>query len=295
MQGLRLALVSEKALLCEYDDLNSDNGILLNFLRNKQVEASVQVWDDERVDWTQFDLIIMKTPWDYVQKIDTFNSWLDKLEHLNVRVLNPIKTIRWNSNKIYLQELQRNKVTIVPTIWFEKTDSLDLANIFDHFNAERIIIKPWISSTARHTYLLTREEATSKTDELKELLKVEALMAQPFLKEVQSVGEYSVLFFNGKYSHTVLKTPKKGDFRVQYDYGGIINQVEPPKKLLASAQAIVDKFAKGCLYTRVDGLNVNDEFTLMEFELIEPNLFLDKSEGSYERYYEAIHALLQKE
>lgn len=250
------------------------------------------VWDDDQVDWSQFDLIVMKTPWDYVVKIDAFNAWLNKLEKLNVRVLNPIDFMRWNSNKIYLKELEQNRVTIVPTIWFDKTDTMDLLQVFEHFNTDRIIVKPWISSTARNTYLLTRKDAIEKNEEIQNLLKNAALMAQPFLQEVQEVGEYSLLFFGGKYSHSVLKTPKAGDFRVQYDYGSTINGVQPPQHVIDSAQIAVDKFAKGCLYTRVDGLNVKGQFTIMEFEAIEPNLYLDKSEGSYQRYYEAMEALV---
>jgi len=292
MQGLRLALITQDILLPEYSDPKSDNCILLNFLRSKQVDASVQVWTDESIDWSQFDVVILKTPWDYVEKIDAFNIWLDKVTQLNVRILNPLDSIRWNANKLYLKDLENLNVAIPTTLWYDTNDTINLAEIFDKLNTEKIIIKPWVSSTAHNTHAITRDQAAKKEDEIKELLKRKALMAQPFLTEVQTIGEYSLLFFNGKYSHAVLKVPKSGDFRVQYDYGGIINGVKPPRHLISAAQYIVDNFAKNCLYTRVDGLNVYGKLTIMELEMIEPNLYLDKDEGSYQRYYEAIETLM---
>lgn len=120
------------------------------------------------------------------------------------------------------------------------------------------------------------------------LLVQEDFIVQPFLTEIERDGEWSFLFFNGKFSHALLKKPKSGNFRVQHSFGGTIHSQVPQTHLLESTQQYVDLFAKDCLYARVDGAVINNEFVLMELELIEPFLFLDTDTNSYNNYHEAL-------
>ena len=114
------------------------------------------------------------------------------------------------------------------------------------------------------------------------------------MKEIQTKGEWALLFFNGKYSHSALKTAKANDFRVQHVHGGSIHSIDAPANLVATAQTIVDKFAQGCLYTRVDGLEIDGEFILMELEALEPHLFLMQNDNAMEMYYQGLLSFLEK-
>jgi len=112
------------------------------------------------------------------------------------------------------------------------------------------------------------------------------------MEEVQD-GEWSFVFFNNTYSHTIIKKPKAGDFRVQQIYGGSIMPVDPPPSYIESAATYLEQFAKHALYARVDGLMVKGRFMLMELELIEPFLYLSYSEGAVERYHKALEEQLE--
>lgn len=273
---------------------DAENSKLYDLLKEKGLNISFQIWDDPAVDWSRFDLIVLKSPWDYFDKIDAFYAWLDKLESLNVRVLNPVEIVRWNADKRYLLDLQEQGVKVVPTEWLEQGDTFEAARLFKKLGAEKVIVKPAVSGGAKNTFAMTLTEAEAKAASINELLQQESFLAQPFLEEIKTKGEWSFLFFNGKYSHTVLKTAKPGDFRVQHFFGGTVHTPEPPLALLEAAQQIVDKHAQGCLYARVDGVERNGELALMELELIEPFLFTDMSEGALQRYYEALLVQLQE-
>ena len=293
MQGQKIAFASDKATVPEYDDIKTENGKLMAYLREKGFEPSCQVWDNDKVNWADFDAVIIKTPWDYHNRILEFQAWLEKLEKVGAYVLNPVEMIRWNSDKIYLKEMEEKGVRIAPTLWLGQGEKFDVEKIFAELKTEKIIIKPRVSASANHTYALTKEEAMKKKENIERLLQENCFMAQPFLKEVQTKGEWSLLFFNGKYSHSILKTPKSSDFRVQLSYGGTVHKLEAPVSLVETAQRIVDGFGKGCLYVRVDGLEVDGELVLMEFEAIEPYLFLLQSESGVELYFEALVGCLE--
>ncbi|WP_439881592.1 ATP-grasp domain-containing protein [Pontibacter sp. MBLB2868] len=290
----------QQVALITYQNTGSFSGIsdeendnLFRYLTEKGLPVSYQIWDDPAVDWSQFDLVLLKSPWDYFDKIDAFYAWLDKLEQLNCQVLNPVKTVRWNADKRYLKDVQERGLKIVPTVWLEKGQTFDATEAFDILGTEKIILKPSVSGGAKNTFALTREDAAASAASINALLQEEAFLVQPFVEEIKTKGEWSFLFFNGEYSHTILKTAKPGDFRVQHFFGGTIHTPEPPAALLETAHNIVDNFASDCLYARVDGVEINGELYLMELELIEPFLFMAMSEGSLERYYQAVMDHLQ--
>jgi len=294
MNTQQIALVTYKDAGKYTGVSEEENTRLHEFLTQKGLQVTLEVWDDPAVDWGKYDLVLLKSPWDYFDKIEAFYTWLSKLEALEVRLLNPIETVRWNSNKHYLVELQEKGEQVVPTVWLEQGTQLQVEELFAQLQAEKLIVKPAVSGGAKNTFALTQEEAQAQAESINSLLQQESFLAQPFLPEIQSQGEWSFLFFNGLYSHAVLKAAKAGDFRVQHFFGGTVHTPEPPAHLLEAAHNLVDKYAQGCLYARVDGVELNGELVLMELELIEPFLFMATSEGAIERYYEALMEQLQQ-
>ena len=295
MNTQQIALVTYKDAGKYTGVSEEENARLHQFLTQKGLQVTLEVWDDPAVDWGKYELVLLKSPWDYFDKIDTFYTWLNRLEELQVRVLNPISIVRWNADKRYLVELQEKGERVVPTLWLEQGSRLDVASVFERLQSDKIIVKPAVSGGAKNTFALTPQEAEARAESINSLLQQESFLAQPFIPEIQSKGEWSFLFFNGEYSHAVLKTAKAGDFRVQHFFGGTIHTPEPPAHLLEAAHNLVDKYAQGCLYARVDGIERAGELVLMELELIEPFLFMATSEGAIERYYDALAAQLQEQ
>ncbi|KAA9346089.1 ATP-grasp domain-containing protein [Adhaeribacter soli] len=295
MQRLKIALVT-------YNDKGNfpgegslEDNRLHQFLLSKDLEVNFEIWDDPDVNWKKYDAILLKSPWDYFDHIQEFNRWLDKLESQHLRVLNPIKTVRWNSDKRYLLDLEKSGFPIVPTRILETPDDLNIYELYEKWQTETIIIKPVISGGAKNTFSISKAEAATIEPKIKFLLAKEAFLAQPFVPEIQTEGEWSLIFFNGRFSHCVLKVPKSGDFRVQHYFGGAIIPSDPPETVLKTAQKLVQEFANDCLYARVDGVKVKDEFQLMELELIEPLLYLQQHQELYENYYQALMEMLSQE
>ncbi|GAA4469618.1 hypothetical protein GCM10023189_56900 [Nibrella saemangeumensis] len=264
---------------------------LFQFLKQKGLDIHFMLWTDPLADWSHFDLALLKAPWDYFEKIDLFYAWLEELKQKNVPLLNPYEVVRWNSDKHYLRDIAAAGLPVTPTLFVEKGHKADLAAYFDQFNSVKLIVKPCISAGSKNTYAITPEQLTEFTPKLNGLLQQESFMVQPFLPQIQEEGEWSLLFFNGRFSHAVLKKAKAGDFRVQHYLGGTIHPQPPSAELIQHAEAYVHRFAKDCLYARVDGTLVDGQFVLMELELIEPFLFLFTDLNSYERYFKALQQL----
>jgi glutathione synthase/RimK-type ligase-like ATP-grasp enzyme len=268
--------------------VGNEDDLLINYLQSKGLTIEKAIWNNPKVNWNKYDFALIKSPWDYFNLIDDFYEWLTKMEGERLRFLNPIITVKWNADKHYLKDIENGGLKIAPCIFLEKGKSVNLIDYFTKLGAEKLIVKPAVSGGSKNTFKITVENVGEVSQQLQVLLEVEDFIVQPFLKEIEDDGEWSFLFFGGKFSHALIKKAKEGDFRVQHVFGGSIHPQQPPKELIGKAQLYVDQFAKGCLYARVDGVMVNQQFLLMELELIEPFLFLETNIESLENYYQAL-------
>lgn len=269
-----------------------EDAILLSFLKKKGLNIHEEIWTDEQVTWENYTHLLIKSPWDYFDKYEQWTQWLNHIKSLNLIVINPLKTIEWNSDKHYLKEIENDGLKTTPTQFIEKGASSDIKTFFDFFATPELVVKPSVSGGSKNTMRFNAENVAEIQELLNGFLKQEAYMVQPFIEEIANEGEWSFLFFNGKFSHSLIKKAKAGDFRVQHYLGGTIHPQIPSKQQIEAIQPYVYQFAKGCLYARVDGFYRNGEFYLMELELIEPFLFLFTEPQSYENYYQALIKLL---
>jgi glutathione synthase/RimK-type ligase-like ATP-grasp enzyme len=244
------------------------------------------------VDWSRFTHVLIKSTWDYFDYYPEFLVWLDKLEALGTSVLNPVATLRWNSSKNYLLELKAKGYPCVAGQILPKGTATTLESLHDALGFETLVVKPLVSGGAKNTLKITRGAGKELEDKIASLLQEEDFLVQPYIPEIVAVGEYSLIFFNGVFSHAVLKSPAVDDFRVQHYYGGTIQEITPDSKMLASAEVLVADFAKNSLYARVDGVLIDGVFHLMELELIEPYLFLGLSEKAIPNYKAALQKRL---
>lgn len=270
------------ATCAELPQLAADDQLLQAALTRRGHQANAAVWDDPAVDWASYDAVIVRSCWDYHRRPDDFLVWIDRLDELGVHLWNPPALLRWNIDKGYLLELKARGVPVVPTVYLERGSPADLAALMNTHGWVEAVVKPAVGATSFHTWRTSAPTAAADQGRLAALLATRALLVQPLMPQIAE-GEWSLLFFGGAWSHTVLKRPAPGDFRSQDDFGGTAERREPPPGVAAQARAILATLHEPWLYARVDGLLVNGVFTLMELELIEPSLFLGLAPGAADR------------
>jgi glutathione synthase/RimK-type ligase-like ATP-grasp enzyme len=275
----------------ELSDLTTDDKLFVNILKDRGIDAVPAVWDSD-ANWESFDLIIIRSCWDYVQKLDKFLLWLNTLEQKKLFVQNTIKTIKGNIDKNYLNILKEKGVNIIPTVFVEKSQEVNLSEIMQFHHWEKVVIKPCISATGYNTFLIDKNEMSLGQSNIKQIQQESGLLIQQFINEINFVGEWSFIFFNGKYSHSVIKKTAEKDFRVQEKFGGKTEKVIPPDFLIEQAKEIIGKTTDNCLYTRVDGVESKGKLLLMELELVEPCLYLEHDENAAERFASEIISIL---
>lgn len=270
---------------------NDEDADLLKFLTEKGLHVVPTIWNDETVDWSSFNVAIIKSPWDYHNHLSEFLNWLYDLEKLNVKVLNPVEIIQWNSDKKYLKDIAKNGLPVIESEYLDQGSTFDDNRFFDLFDTDQLVVKPCVSAGSQNTLTVNKSNLKERTEEIEQLLKSEDYIVQPFVEEIKN-GEWSFLFFNGQYSHCSLKTPKKDDFRVQHYHGGTISYPTPNPLHIEQAGIYLKSLPQSTLYARVDGVLVNNSFKLMELELIEPYLFLNGDKNLLENYYRALMDLI---
>ncbi|MFV8357561.1 ATP-grasp domain-containing protein [Flavobacterium sp. XS1P32] len=280
-------------LTCEkLPDLNPEDQNIITELAKHNIDAKATIWDDKTVNWTDFDYLIFRNTWDYFEKETEFKIWLDQIEKLGIKTLNPIAIIQQNIHKFYLRDLQKLGVTILPTVFIDKTNHLNLTEVIpSHW--KRAVIKPAFSAGSYLTEVFNVSEIQTINEKYISIAAEKELLLQEFMPEIQTIGETSFIFFDKKFSHAVNKKPVDGDFRVQSLFGGQYTLVQPTTTLIEKAQKIVNTFPDHLLYARVDGIIINSELHLMEIECIEPDLYFNLSEIALERFVNAIVELIQ--
>ena len=273
-------------------DLTPDDQLAAAALESADVRVDAVLWDEAGADWAAYDAVVLRSTWDYFQREDEFRAWLDQLDQQGAQVLNPLKIIWWNLDKHYLQDLAAAGVQITPTVWLPLGARAKLADLLAQKNWSKAVLKPTLSAGADETFVVTLETAAADQAKLDDLLTRKHAMVQPFMEEIEDEGEWSLIFFDGQYSHAALKRPANGDFRVQPHLGGSDQPATPPDWMRAQAQSIVEQVDGPPLYARVDGVAQGESLVLMELELVEPALFFSAAEGAAQRFAQALVAQL---
>lgn len=250
-------------------------------------------WRRTGVDWKAFDAVVIRSTWDYTKAPEEFLAALAAIDQSGVKLFNRLELVRWNVPKTYLGDLARRGVPIVPTVWRGRLRRGELIEVLTELGAADAVVKPVIGAGAVGAFRLNRQLLDDQSDAVNQIENYYArreMMAQPFLTAIDSEGEYSLFYFNGNFSHAVLKTPCPGDFRVQEEHGGIIRPVEPTADLRIAGDQALQAIGQPPLYARADLVrsNAGAGFWLMELELIEPSLYLRMDEHAPARFAEAI-------
>lgn len=261
------------ATCATYADLKVDDELLRVALEERGCEAESVVWDQLGTEWSQFDLCLVRSTWDYDEKHGEFLDWTRRVEAAT-GLRNPAKLIAWNSDKSYLRGLGERGVRTVPTVWVGKDSRLDLERILAGTGWEEAVVKPVVDLGARN---LQRVRAGDGSAALESILQRHDAMVQPFLPAAEERGELSLIYIEGELSHAVRKRPAAGDFRVQSIWGGTVSREEPAAAEVELAEEVMALFRELPLYARVDLVaGPTEEPCLIELELIEPNLYLSE-------------------
>ncbi|MBI9115079.1 hypothetical protein JAV76_08660 [Sanguibacter sp. YZGR15] len=283
-------------------DLDPDDAPLVEALAERGVEATAAVWDDPDVDWTSFNLVVVRSTWDYSARQDEFISWARSVP----RLANDAEVIAWNTDKYYLKTMGEMGVPIVRTLWLDPDRHLTSQAIHTRLPAHGdYVIKPTVSAGARDTARYQENTAQARGEAIlhaRELLRSgRHVMVQPYLNQVDVAGETALIFVDGEFSHAVRKSamlsrghrPTQGLYQEE-----VMRTVEATEAELAladraleAARTVLGGAADQMLFARVDMLPGDDgEPILLELELTEPSLFFAKSPGALDRFADALVA-----
>ena len=268
----------------ELRELTPDDRSLIPVLAARGIAVVSVVWTEPLSPGV--DALVLRSTWDYHLRLPEFLAWVDAVEAAGIPLLNPPGTIRWNVDKKYLLEVEARGVAIVPTRHAARGSGVGLPALLRDVGWTEAVVKPSVSGGAFETWRAGPSEADAVRF-ARQLERMDCLV-QPFVPELVSEGEWSLLFFGGAYSHAVVKRPGRGDFRVQEEFGGIAARAEAPRAVVEAAARALEASGQDTFYARVDGVVRGGRLEVMELELVEPSLFLEPRSGAAERFADAL-------
>ena len=275
----------------ELPGLDDDSALALPELAAREIDVRPAVWTDPGVDWAGFDAVVVRSVWDYFHHPEAFDRWVERVA-TTTPMWNPAAVLRWNAHKSYLADLAERGVPLVDTRVLAERSDVDLPRLLDEHGWDDAIFKPAVAGGALGLHRIRgADEARLAQPAIDGLLAAGDVLVQPFLPSIVEEGEVSLLYFGGRLSHTVRKQAKPGDIRVQPEYGGAQELVDPEPEALDIARQVLDAVEADLLYARVDLVRGGDgTLRLIELEVIEPRLFLQLEPAAAGRYADAVAA-----
>jgi len=229
---------------------------------------------------------VLRSPWDYVDHYVEFLGWAEHVSAAS-RLWNPFALVRWNTHKAYLLDLQARGAPIVPTVMLLGGSAASLDGICDARGWNSMVVKPAVSSGAKGARRADVGDPAAQ-DHLDVLLADGDALVQEYVPTVATDGEWSVVLIEGDVSHSLWKRPAVGDYRVQEEWGGSTERIEPDASLVELATRVCEVMPTPPLYARVDVVLVGGQYHLMEVEVTEPSLWLQLAPDTTRRLAAAI-------
>jgi glutathione synthase/RimK-type ligase-like ATP-grasp enzyme len=268
--------------------VSESDGFVARALERRGATVTPRAWNDAAARFDGFDAVVFRSNWDYHHAPDDFLAWLARWEAAGVRFWNPPDLVRWNLSKRYLGDLERAGVRVVPTAYLDGDEPGALPALLSARGWETAVVKPVLSASAHDTVLVGPEEASAVGKTIAAGGIRRPVMVQPFVEEIRTEGEWSLVFIDGIFTHAALKRPSPGDFRVQPSFGGSSTAERPGAALIAAGRRALDALPLPPLYVRVDGVETARGFVVMEVEAHEPGLFFTLAPQAAETFAEAI-------
>jgi glutathione synthase/RimK-type ligase-like ATP-grasp enzyme len=292
---LKVALVTARPAR----GLDEDEPLLNLAFQKAGCEVGIAEWDDPKVDWGSFDVALLRSAWDYCERIGEFLAWVERASRVT-HVLNPLPLVRWNTDKHYLAHLASAGAAVVPSTFIEPGEdpAAVLRRFLESHPQAELVVKPAIGAGSRDTQRHLRSEFDAAVAHARRLLEAKrSVLVQPYLGRVDKDGETALMFFEGQFSHAIRKGPllprgaaaTTGLFAAE-----TITPREPGKDELRLAEKVVSVVPFGTpLYARVDLIRDDSGAPcVLELEMAEPSLFFVHAAGSAERFAAAVQRWL---
>jgi len=271
------------ATAAHYPELAPDDQVLRAVLQRRGVDAEPVVWDSI-VDWAQYDIVVARSIWDYHLKYNRYLQWLDALDESGAVVHNSTFLLRWNADKRYLLDLEYKRVRITPTRVVTHQDHAPLRDILEATGWLSAVIKPAVSSTGYETWVVGSAVTAEEEKRFERQRARMDVLVQEFARDVRH-GEFSFVFIAGEYSHCILKRAATNEFRVHIEHGGTVESIEPTASQVQWARSVVATLGtEPWSYARVDAVRGIEGMSLMEFELLDPELFFTYNAAAAEKF-----------
>ncbi|MGD9814351.1 MAG: RimK family alpha-L-glutamate ligase [Hyphomonadaceae bacterium] len=252
------------------------------------IAFDVVYWDEPDLAARGYDIAVIRTTWDYHERVDQYIAALEALERGGLKVLNAPSVVRWNMRKTYLRELG---ASTIETVWTDAAPSArEIASAFDALDAAEVVVKPQVGAGSIRTVRLKRN-AWSEADLIDG--PTGPAMIQPYLRAIETEGERSLFWFGGRFSHAIRKVPNHGDWLANIPGQTTFLAETPPASALRAAEAARARAPGELLYVRIDlVLGDDDKWRVIEIEAIEPYLFLDFAPEGAGNFVDAIARVL---
>jgi len=274
--------------LCERGDFVIDDEHAIEPLAELGWKVSTVSWRQEEIPWKAFDAVVIRSTWDYWNDVPAFLRALKEIDR-QTRLANPLKIVRWNLHKTYLADLEKRGVGIVPTLWPERVQPGSFAACSEQLQSDALVIKPVVGANGDRAFRVSAADEPGRLQEISRCFADRRALVQRFMPHILDEGEYSLFYFNGEFSHAILKVPAASEFRSQEERGAEVHSVIPEKRLLHRGRLALGAIATVPLYARIDFVrDETGDFVIMELELIEPSMYLRTDPGAPMRFARAI-------
>jgi O-ureido-D-serine cyclo-ligase len=275
-------------------DIDEDLIPLVSALRSAGADVTVAEWDRPH-DWSRFDIALLRSTWDYPQRLAEFLGWAEAVSG-KTKLLNPLPAVKWSSDKHYLSDLAEKGVPTVLTKFVGPGENPDrrIAELLTQPDVNEFVVKPAVGAGSRDAQRFGREETQDAARHaLRMLDEKRGVLLQPYLGRVDEVGETSLMYFEGEFSHAIRKGPllkrNEGPTTELFAKEAITARTPDAAELNVGARTLRAIPFKTPLYARVDLIrDQQGEPVVLELEMIEPSLFFPFAAGSAERFAAAV-------
>ncbi|GAA1945366.1 ATP-grasp domain-containing protein [Agromyces allii] len=278
----------------EIDDVEAlfdDDRRLIEALRERGVDAEPVAWSAHGVDWRGFDGAVLRSTWDYVDRPAEFVEVLTRVDRSTCTLLNPLDAVGWNLDKRYLDDLEHLGVPVVPVVRGTPADARRLLAAVDLAGWSELVVKPAVGVGGSG---VERTDAAGLAAVLRGRPPGAEVMVQPFANAILDEGELSFVIVGGSLSHALRKRPAAGDFRAHGIYGGTVERADAAADDVAQIASMLARLPFDLLYARFDVVRLDGRLAVLELELVEPMLYLDREPGSAGRLADATIARLER-
>lgn len=279
--------------LCERGDFVIDDEHAIGPLSELGWRVSTVSWRQTEIPWRDFDAVIIRSTWDYWDDVPAFLEVLRQIDR-ETRLANSLEIVQWNLEKTYLADLECKGVGIVPTIWPGEVRPGSFQQFSRQLKSDELVIKPVIGANGDKAFRVSPADPEQRRAMISDCFNDRRALVQRFMPAILTEGEYSLFFFSGAFSHAILKIPAESEFRSQEERGATIRSVKPGKHMLMRGQQALTALTGTPLYARIDFVrNDENDFLIMELELIEPSMYLRTDPGAPMRFARAIDAFFE--